>query len=100
MSASSIVSESVHRHSIEVSEEAGIRYLHFGSDWVQGAMRIKKPFALELQYTREMLACLLWRPHAEWPRRVLLIGLGAGSLLKFLHRHCPAARLHVVEIDA
>ena len=77
-----------------------MRFLHFGSDWVQGAMRLRKPEALELEYTREMLACLLWRDWREWPREVLLIGLGAGSLLKFLHRFLPATRLHVVEIDA
>ena len=47
-------------HSLDISEEAGVRSLHFGSDWVQGAMRIRKPDALELEYTREMLACLLW----------------------------------------
>ena len=41
---------------IDISEEAGVRYLHFGSDWVQGAMRIRKPDALELAYTREMMA--------------------------------------------
>ena len=86
-------------HSIEVSEEAGVRYLHFGSPWVQGAMRMRKPAALELEYTREMLACLLWRDWALWPRNILLIGLGAGSLVKFLYRHLPRARLHVVEID-
>jgi spermidine synthase len=88
-----------HEHSIEISEEAGVRYLHFGSDWVQGAMRVRKPEALELEYTREMLACLLWRDWTEWPRAVLLIGLGAGSLVKFLYRHLPNAMLQVVEID-
>jgi len=86
-------------HTIEASEEAGVRFLHFGSDWVQGAMRIRKPFALELEYTREMLACLLWRDWAEWPRDVLLIGLGAGSLTKFLHRELRETKLTVVEID-
>jgi spermidine synthase len=86
--------------AIEISEQAGVRSLHFGSDWVQGAMRIARPFALELDYTREMMACLLLRPERDWPRRVLLIGLGAGSLTKFLYRHRPQARLTVVEIDA
>ena len=76
-----------------------MRFLHFGSNWVQGAMRIRKPLALELEYTREMLACLLWRDWHEWPRDVLLIGLGAGSLVKFLYHRLPATRLHVVEID-
>ncbi|PKO84134.1 MAG: spermidine synthase [Betaproteobacteria bacterium HGW-Betaproteobacteria-11] len=61
-------------------------------------MRIARPFALELEYTREMLLPLLLRPD-DWPRRVLLIGLGAGSLTKFLWRHRPRARLTVVEIE-
>jgi len=86
------------RHSIEVSEHAGVRSLHFGSDWVQGAMRVARPWALELDYTREMMAPLLLRP-ADWPRRVLIVGLGAGSLLKFLYRHRPQAQFTVVEIN-
>ena len=84
---------------IQVSESAGVRYLHFGSHWIQGAMRIARPWALELDYTREMMAALLLRPDPDWPRSVLLIGLGAASLTKFLHRHRPEARLTVVEID-
>lgn len=63
-------------------------------------MRVARPWALELDYTREMMAALLLRPDPEWPRSALLIGLGAGSLTKFLYRHRPAARLTVVEIDA
>lgn len=85
--------------TIEISEEAGVRSLHFGSDWVQGAMRIARPFALELEYTREMMAALLLRPQLDWPRRALLIGLGAGSLAKFLWRYRPQARVTVVEIN-
>jgi spermidine synthase len=84
---------------ILVSEAAGVRYLHFSSDWVQGAMRVARPYALELDYTKEMMAALLLRPEPYWPRRVLLIGLGAASLTKFLHRYRPEARLTVVEIE-
>lgn len=82
---------------IDISEESGVRYLHFGSEWVQGAMRIRKPNALELTYTREMMAGLLFRG-AGWPRRVLLIGLGAGSLAKFVHHNLPQVHTTVVEI--
>ena len=82
---------------IDISEESGVRYLHFGSEWVQGAMRIRKPNALELTYTREMMAGMLFRG-AAWPRRVLLIGLGAGSLAKFVHHNLPQAHTTVVEI--
>ncbi len=86
--------------SIETSEEAGVRYLHFGSDWIQGAMRIRKPNALELAYTREMMACLLLRQDDNWLRNALLIGLGAGSLTKFIYHHLPQTKITVVEINA
>ena len=85
--------------SIDISEEAGVRYLHFGSDWIQGAMRIARPWNLELDYTKEMMAGLLLRDDSRFPRNVLLIGLGAASLTKFLYRNYPLARLTVVEIE-
>ena len=84
---------------VDISEEAGVRYLHFGSEWIQGAMRIARPWALELDYTREMMASLLLRPEPAWPHSVLLVGLGAASLTKFLYRHRPQAKLTVVEIE-
>src|SRR5512141_406574 len=86
--------------TIEVSEEDGVRYLHFGSRWIQGAMRIARPWGLELEYTRDMMLVLLLRPAPAWPRRVLLIGLGAASLTKFLYRHRPRAVLTAVEIES
>ncbi|GHU30946.1 hypothetical protein FACS189497_11280 [Betaproteobacteria bacterium] len=89
---------------IDISEQAGVRYLHFGSEWIQGAMRLRQPNALELAYTREMMAGLLLRDglHDDgdiWPRKILIIGLGAASILKYLYYHCPQARLDVVEIE-
>ncbi len=84
---------------IDIREEAGVRTLHFGSEWIQGAMRIARPWNLELEYTREMMASLLLRDAAHWPRKVLLIGLGAASLTKFLYRNYPLAHLTVVEIE-
>ncbi len=84
---------------IDIREEAGVRSLHFGSDWVQGAMRIARPWHLELEYTRDMMTSLLMREDARFPRTVLLIGLGAASLTKFIYRHFPLARLTVVEIE-
>ncbi|MEF8733471.1 MAG: fused MFS/spermidine synthase [Candidatus Accumulibacter meliphilus] len=83
---------------IDVSEKAGVRYLHFSSDWVQGAMRLQRPNALELPYTREMMAGLLLR-EPPWPREALLIGLGAGSLAKFIYHQLPETKITAVEID-
>jgi len=87
------------QHSVDISEEAGVRYLHFGSDWVQGAMRIARPWSLELAYTREMMAGLLLRDDLRWPGSALLVGLGAGSLAKFIYRNLPECRSTVVEIN-
>jgi spermidine synthase len=84
--------------AIQISEERGVRYLHFGSRWVQGAMRIAKPNTLELEYTRDLMLPLVLRADPEWPRRVLLVGLGAGSLAKFLYVARPRSRITIVEI--
>ena len=82
---------------ISLSEEDGVRYLHFGSVWIQGAMRIADPFKLELEYTRELFAGLLFNPT---PKNVTLLGLGAGSATKFAWKQYPRARITSVEIDA
>jgi len=83
-------------YPIDIREEAGVRTLLFSTEWIQGAMRIARPWNLELEYTREMMASLLLR---DAPRKLLLIGLGAASLTKFLYRHYPLAHLTVVEIE-
>ncbi len=88
------------KFSIDIQEASGVRTLHFGSEWIQGAMRIARPWHLELEYTKEMMASLLLRDDSHFPRRVLLIGLGAASLTKFLYRNYPLAKLTVVEIEA
>jgi spermidine synthase len=85
--------------SIDIREESGVRTLHFGSEWIQGGMRIARPWNLELEYTKEMMASLLLREESRFPRKVLLIGLGAASLTKFLYRNYPLAKLTVVEIE-
>jgi spermidine synthase len=81
---------------ITLSESDGIRYLHFGTEWVQGAMRIARPYALELEYQQQMMAPLLFLPQ---PRRIVQLGLGAGALTKFCHRELPEAEITVAEIS-
>jgi spermidine synthase len=85
--------------SIEVSEKQGVRYLHFGSAWVQGAMRIARPWSLELEYTRELMMPLLFRPSETWPASALQVGLGSASITRFLYRHRPRTRITVVELE-
>lgn len=84
------------RTAITLSETEGVRYLHFGTEWVQGGMRIARPFALELEYQRQMMALALLLPE---PRRVIQLGLGAAALTKFCWRHLSDAEIVVVEIS-
>jgi spermidine synthase len=84
------------RPPLVVSEERGVRHLHVGGEAIQSAMRLEDPYALELDYTRCMMAFLLFHPA---PRRALMIGLGGGSLAKFFHRRLAGLRTRVVEYD-
>ncbi|HUH87199.1 MAG TPA: spermidine synthase [Pusillimonas sp.] len=69
-----------------MSEAGGIRYLHFGTEWVQGAMRVRKPSELVLAYTQQMMAWLLFIEPKKH-HSVGILGLGAGSLLRFTLKH-------------
>jgi spermidine synthase len=82
---------------VEVREKSGVRTLHLGSETIQSAMRVERPHDLELSYTRAMMAFLLFVPA---PKRALMIGLGGGSLAKFVYFRLPQSRVHVVEVSA
>ena len=72
---------------VNLSESDGVRYLHLGSEWVQGAMRIAAPFDLELQYVQRMMAWLLFVPPESVPtRHAMQLGLGAGAITKFCYK--------------
>lgn len=82
--------------TVYVSEKFGVRSLHIGSDTVQSAMRLARPNDLELSYTRSMMACLLFQAA---PRNVLMIGLGGGSVAKYMYHQLPQAKVRVLELD-
>lgn len=75
------------RPEVSVSEWDGVRYLHLGTEWVQGAMRLSDPQVLVLDYVQRMMAGLLWRPVPEMTHGpAVQLGLGAGALTRFTHR--------------
>ena len=83
--------------SVEVSEEGGVRSLHLGGDAIQSSIRLARPDELALDYTRAMMAFVLFQP---LPRDVLMIGLGGGSMARYIHQRMPGTRTTVVEINA
>jgi len=72
------------------------RYLQFDLHSVQSAMDLQRPDRLCLAYTRKMMTFLLFN---RTPRRILLLGLGGGSIAKFCYRQLPDAALTVIEIS-
>jgi spermidine synthase len=69
-----------------ISEFEGVRYLHLGTPWVQGAMRVRKPLAIELEYVQRMMVWLLLREPADLSTGLAVqLGLGAGAITRFTY---------------
>ncbi|HEY8711177.1 MAG TPA: spermidine synthase [Burkholderiaceae bacterium] len=88
-----------------ISEADGVRYLHLGTPWVQGAMRIRKSLALELEYIQRMMVWMLLRPGDELTQgHAVQLGLGAAAITRFCHStlrmRCTAVELNPSVIDA
>ena len=82
---------------IAVVQEATSRTLHFGSTARQSTMLMAHPTRLALSYTRCMLGGLFFAPP---PRSALMLGLGGGSLPKFLLHQFEDCRVEAVEMRA
>ena len=70
-------------------EQDGQLTLAFSELAVQSTMDAAAPERLVLEYSRLMMASLLFVPE---PGHIGMIGLGGGSLVKACHRHLPRAR--------
>lgn len=82
---------------IIIAEEEGVRSLHFGTPWTQGAVRLAAPDRIEIEYVQQMMMWLLFKPA---PRHVVQLGLGAASLTRFCHTHFPDTRVTAIELHA
>jgi len=80
---------------LEIVETHGIRSLHFGTPPRQSALALDDPDHLELPYVRAMLSALVF--HHD-PRRALVMGLGGGTLARFLLSQFPQCRVDAVEL--
>ncbi|MEF9999420.1 MAG: spermidine synthase [Comamonas sp.] len=79
--------DSVELPEVSVSDDGEVRHLHLGTPWIQGSMRLKEPFALELEYVQRMMAWLLFvDPASVTKRYAVQLGLGAGAITKFCHK--------------
>ncbi|WP_414648791.1 spermidine synthase [Collimonas sp.] len=79
-----------------ISEDKGVRFLHLGTKWVQGAMRIRKPDAIELEYVQQMM---MWTLFNLQPQHIVQLGLGSAALTKFCYRQFPQVRVTAIELN-
>lgn len=79
-----------------VIDDGQRRYLYFNVRLMQSSMQIAAPNVLDLAYTQQMMSFLLFHPH---PKRIVLIGLGGGSLMKFCATRMPSVQFTAVEIN-
>lgn len=85
---------------IRVRRDGDVRAMTFvrdnGQEAVQSRINLAAPHTLVSPYARSMFASYLYQPH---PRRVLIVGLGGGAMVRFLTHHEPQVQIDAVEID-
>lgn len=79
---------------IEVIDKEGVRALHFGSDSRQSSMLLDQPNQLHSLYSRTMMGLLLFNSH---PKDILMIGLGGGTITKYLLHQFTDCKIKVIE---
>jgi len=93
-------------HHIIVSETSETRILRFhkgpakeavGIDFAQSVISLADPYTLHMQYSKYAMAGAAL---VEKPKRVLFVGLGAGTLPKFFARAFPDCQVDCAELDA
>jgi spermidine synthase len=63
-----------------------MRFLHLGTPWVQGSMKISKPNDIHLEYVQRMMGWLLLTDLDQVRHlQAMQLGLGAAALTKFCH---------------
>jgi spermidine synthase len=84
---------------VNFSEDGAIRYLHLGTEWIQGSMFLDRPYDIELEYVQRMFGWLLFMPPVEVKgAHAMQLGLGAGTITKFCYKKlkmtCTAVELN------
>ena len=82
---------------VTISEDSEVRFLHLGTEWIQGSMLLDAPFDIELDYVQRMMAWLLFVEPAEVAsRHAMQLGLGSAALTKFCFKKL---RMHTTAIE-
>ncbi|MCP4333545.1 MAG: hypothetical protein GY785_12880 [Gammaproteobacteria bacterium] len=84
-------------NSIHMCYRKGRLELHSHDKALQSVINLENRHRLELKNLKYLVSVLLFIPA---PRRILILGTAAGSLVHFLRHHYPQADITAVDIDA
>ncbi len=82
--------------TVQVWEKGDRRELRFGNKVLQSVYSITQPKYLVLPYTRYMLLSLIFCPE---PKSILHIGLGGGSIARWIHYEFPNIKQSIIEMN-
>lgn len=82
--------------SVEVTQLDNVRSMHLGSETIQSSMDMKDPYKLMLPYSWGMMCYTIFHPKAK---DTVLVGLGGGSIAKYIWKHCPNIHQTVIELN-
>lgn len=89
--------ESEYSTIVVTQDASGLRTLWFERDGTrQSVVRVGDPDHIELPYARAMPTRIAL---VDKPGRILIVGLGGGTIPSFLHKHYPDVTIDVVDID-
>jgi spermidine synthase len=83
-------------HPIEVWENKHKRWLTFGSINIQSSMDLSDPARVSLEYAKVLIRTLMFEPA---PKRILVLGLGGGVLVRYFLKHFPDVEITAVELN-
>lgn len=81
---------------VTLTEFRGVLFLHLGTDWIQGAMRLGKPNEIVLDYVQQMM---IWMLFKDQPSHIVQLGLGSAALTKFCYHHFSESRITAIELN-
>ncbi|MBL7003211.1 MAG: methyltransferase domain-containing protein [Gammaproteobacteria bacterium] len=81
----------------EIKEEHNIRYLYSNDKAIQSAIDLKNPERIVLRNLEYLMGCLMFIPE---PKNILMLGVGAGSLVHFFKHFCPDSNITGIDLDA
>lgn len=72
---------------VNFSDHGAVRFLHLGTEWVQGSMLSDAPYEIQLEYVQRMMAGLLFADPAKVAKQhAMQLGLGSAALTKFCYK--------------